>query len=86
MTWQSRIERWEPNEAFVDVQVKGPYRYWHHTHEFEKLGEGTLVRDTVKYAIPGGPLSALLDPFVARDLRSIFGFRRRAIAARFQKV
>jgi ligand-binding SRPBCC domain-containing protein len=31
--WQSRIESWQPNLQFVDVQTKGPYAIWHHTHQ-----------------------------------------------------
>lgn len=78
--WRSRIDRWEPNKAFVDVQVKGPYSYWHHTHEFEALGNGTLIKDIIRYSVPGGPLSVFLEPFVARDVRQIFNYRRKAIS------
>ena len=35
MKWTSRIEEWFPPTRFVDVQLKGPYRRWHHTHTFE---------------------------------------------------
>ena len=38
--WLTRIETWEPGRRFVDVQVRGPYRLWHHTHEFEPDGAG----------------------------------------------
>ena len=38
--WKTRIETWEPPHRFVDVQLSGPYALWHHTHEFEPLGEG----------------------------------------------
>ncbi len=79
--WRTRIERWEPSERFVDVQVAGPYRLWHHTHEFEPDGEGgTVIRDTVRYALPLGPLGALAHIlFVRRDLGRIFDFRRDAV-------
>lgn len=79
--WRTRIEVWEPGERFVDVQVSGPYRLWHHTHEFEADGEGgTVIRDTVRYALPLGPLGALAHVlFVRRDLERIFDFRRDAV-------
>ncbi len=79
--WRTRIERWEPSERFVDVQVAGPYRLWHHTHEFEPDGEGgTVIRDTVRYALPLGPLGALAHIlFVRLDLVRIFDFRRDAV-------
>ena len=34
--WLTRIEVWEPGARFVDVQIRGPYRLWHHTHTFER--------------------------------------------------
>jgi ligand-binding SRPBCC domain-containing protein len=79
--WRTRIELWEPGRRFVDVQVSGPYRRWHHTHEFEPTGEdGTLIRDTVRYALPFGPLGTLAHvAFVRRDLERIFDFRQEAI-------
>ncbi len=55
LRWISRIDRWEPGRAFEDVQVKGPYRLWHHRHEFRAAGGGTLVQDHVRYALPFGP-------------------------------
>jgi ligand-binding SRPBCC domain-containing protein len=80
LRWRSRIERWEPGRAFVDRQVRGPYRLWHHRHEFEAVPEGTLVRDIVHYALPFGPLGQLAHLLlVRRDLRRIFDFRREAI-------
>lgn len=84
--WLTRIEEWEPGRRFVDAQVKGPYRLWHHTHEFEPDGDGTLVRDVVRYALPLGPLGELARrAFVARDLERIFAYRQRTVAQYFTK-
>jgi ligand-binding SRPBCC domain-containing protein len=81
--WLTRIEIWEPGVRFVDVQVRGPYRVWHHTHAFEPHERGTLVRDTVRYALSGGPLGRLAHAaFVARDLERIFDFRHAEVARR----
>ena len=75
------IADWEPGVRFVDTQVRGPYALWHHTHEFEPDGEGTLMRDTVRYALPLGPLGALARrAFVARDLERIFDYRAAALS------
>ena len=73
--WLTRIAVWDPPHRFVDVQVRGPYASWHHTHEFEPDGSGTLMRDTVRYALPFGPLGELAHRFVERDLRRIFDYR-----------
>ena len=82
ISWLTRIEEWEPGVRFVDAQLTGPYRLWHHTHEFAPDGDrGTRMRDTVRYALPFGPLGEIARrAFVARDLERIFAFRRDAVA------
>ena len=80
LRWTSRIEVWQPGRAFEDVQVKGPYRLWHHRHEFRAAGGGTLVQDHVRYALPLGPLGELAHSlFVERDLTRIFAYRYAAV-------
>jgi ligand-binding SRPBCC domain-containing protein len=83
IAWLTRIEEWEPGIRFVDMQLKGPYALWHHTHEFERLdGDATLMRDTVRYALPFGPFGEIARRlFVARDLEAIFDFRTGRVAA-----
>lgn len=84
MRWQSEITVWEPPHRFVDEQRRGPYRLWHHEHTFEERDGGTLVRDHVRYAVPGGPLAPLLHALlVGRDVRRIFAFREERMRARF---
>lgn len=79
--WLTRIDEWEPGVRFVDQQLAGPYRLWHHTHTFEPRGERTLMRDTVRYALPLWPLGELAMPLVRRDLKQIFDFRRDGVGA-----
>ncbi len=80
--WVTQILDWEPGVRFVDSQVKGPYAIWHHTHDFEPdAGGGTVMTDTVRYALPGGPVGELARRLVvARDLETIFDHRREAVA------
>jgi ligand-binding SRPBCC domain-containing protein len=61
-------------------QLRGPYRLWHHTHEFEPDGDRTVVRDRVDYALPFGPLGEVAHRVVvANDLRRIFDYRREVV-------
>jgi len=78
--WLTRIEEWEPGVRFVDMQLAGPYRLWHHTHTFEERDRGTLMRDVVRYALPAWPLGELALPLVRRDLARIFDFRRDGVS------
>ena len=85
--WLTRIEVWEPGERFVDVQLRGPYRLWHHTHSFEAREGGTLVGDRVRYALPLGPLGELAHrALVRRDLERIFDFRHERVARRLGRT
>lgn len=75
--WQSLVRKWDPPTSFEDEQIRGPYLRWHHTHEFEDSIVGTIVRDTVRYRVPGGRLINRL--LVAPDLRRIFSYRHERI-------
>ena len=80
--WQSRIEIWDPPRRFVDLQVRGPYRRWRHTHAFAPKGRGTRITDRVLYSLPLGPLGELAHRVVVRrDLERIFDYRREAVTA-----
>jgi ligand-binding SRPBCC domain-containing protein len=83
LRWVSRIERWEDRRSFVDRQLHGPYRLWHHRHDFESHDGGTLVSDRVDYAIPMWPAGELAHALVVRrDLAQIFDFRQKAVRER----
>jgi ligand-binding SRPBCC domain-containing protein len=81
VAWDTTIQDWSPPHRFVDVQVRGPYALWHHTHEFAPApGGGTLMTDTVRYAIGFGPLGELARrALVRRDLDAIFAFRAQRV-------
>ncbi len=75
--WKTEILEWDPPHRFVDTQLKGPYKLWHHTHTFEEQDGGTLCRDEVRYWPFGGALVNSL--FVRRDVENIFEFRRKTL-------
>lgn len=82
--WDSRITRWEPGKSFVDRQERGPYRIWEHTHRFEALGDGVLMGDAVRYALPYGPLGRLAHALWVRGaLAEIFDYRFERICELF---
>lgn len=82
--WRTRIAAWEPPLRFVDEQLRGPYRLWHHEHTFEETSEGVLVKDRVRYRVPGWVLEPVIHRLWVRgDLDRIFAYRRSAIEAFF---
>jgi ligand-binding SRPBCC domain-containing protein len=78
--WRTEIKTWNPPESFVDMQLKGPYKLWHHTHTFIEVEGGTRMIDEVRYEIPFGPLGDVVNSlFVGRDVNEIFRFRSARI-------
>ena len=77
--WQSEIQRWHPPEVFVDVQLRGPYKRWVHTHRFREEDGVNIIEDEVQYALPYWPLGELVYPLVRLQLARIFRYRQQAI-------
>jgi ligand-binding SRPBCC domain-containing protein len=76
MRWLTEIQRWTPPAEFADVQLEGPYRVWHHTHRFEPIGGGTLMRDEVRYAMPFAVLGRLAHAWIVKaELEALFDYR-----------
>jgi len=86
MRWTTLITEFNPPYKFVDVQLKGPYSYWHHTHGFKTIENGTVMSDKVVYALPlrfiGRIVHALL---VKRQLQKIFDYRAKIIKRHFSE-
>jgi hypothetical protein len=81
MRWTSEITVWEPPYRFVDTQVRGPYKLWHHTHRFSAQNGGTLIGDHVDYALPFGIFGQLAHALmVRRDVETIFRYRQQRLA------
>jgi ligand-binding SRPBCC domain-containing protein len=80
VTWQSKITDWEPDNKFSDIQIKGPYSHWHHTHRFEEKDGGTLITDHVVYKVPFGLIGELVaGPFIKKDLETVFNYRTKTV-------
>ena len=77
LCWRTEITEWQPPHKFVDMQVRGPYTLWHHTHTFEERDGGTLCIDDVRYRPRGGTLMNWL--FVRRDVERIFHYRQQRL-------
>jgi ligand-binding SRPBCC domain-containing protein len=75
--WRTEITEWDAPNRFVDIQLKGPYRWWHHEHRFEPCGDGTRIIDEVEYSALLHWISHPL--IVERDVGRIFDFRTRAL-------
>jgi ligand-binding SRPBCC domain-containing protein len=79
--WVTEIRRWDPPTSFMDVQLRGPYRLWEHTHRFQAVDGGTRMFDVVRYALPFGFLGRMAHTWVVKaDLEGIFDYRARKVS------
>jgi len=83
--WKTRIAEFNPDRSFVDVQLSGPYRSWHHRHSFHEVSGGTEMHDHVDYQMRFGFLGSLARwLFVRSALERIFDYRNAAVKEYFQ--
>ena len=81
LRWEAEIDSFVWNSHFSDLQLRGPFAYWHHVHTVcieSRNGEaGTLLQDEVQYRLPLGRAGDLAHPLVAWQLRKTFDHRHR---------
>jgi ligand-binding SRPBCC domain-containing protein len=78
-----RITEFVWNSHFADEQITGPFSSFHHRHGIEPESrdaiEGTLVSDTIEFALPFGPLGSLASGFLRRQLTRQFAHRQQRL-------
>jgi ligand-binding SRPBCC domain-containing protein len=84
VTWQARhfglmlthatlISEYTRPTYFQDIMTKGAFKTFVHDHHFDTLSDGTtLMRDTLRFSAPLGPLGWLAETLVLR--RYLTGF------------
>ncbi len=62
LEWDCETTEFIKNEKISAKQIEGPFKRWEITNEFKSLGDNlTRVTMSVDYAMPFGPLGAILD-------------------------
>ena len=79
LTWVTEILHVDEGDSFVDGQEAGPFRFWRHRHAFREVSGGTMVEDTVHWALPLDPFSRVVRPLVRKQLESLFAYREQAL-------
>lgn len=79
--WLTEIKHIKEGVSFVDEQRFGPYRFWYHEHHLEVVNATrTRMIDRVTYALPFGPLGAVIHRLSVQDmLQEIFAYRREKL-------
>ena len=83
-SWISKISYIKENEVFIDEQISGPYKFWHHRHEFKVESDSIFLIDHVHYMVPYGILGRILHLlYIKRKLAEIFNYRADAVEKLF---
>ena len=85
--WVSEISHIQEGEYFIDIQLQGPYKLWHHQHHIREVDEGVELRDLVHYSMPFGMLGRLAQAlFVKTQLRNTFRYREEKLKSFFGQI
>lgn len=79
LTWEAHHDQYIAGAQFRDVQHRGPFSTWEHTHRFIPIDDThSTLSDEVRFQLPLEPLSAPIVGLVQRHmLQRMFDFRHR---------
>jgi len=81
--WVAEHCDYDAPRQFRDVQIRGPFAQWEHTHRFIPNANGrcSLV-DEIEYQLPGGRIGSLFGKrFAARKIAKMFDYRHNVTVA-----
>ena len=79
--WRTVITEWNPPHHFVDTQQIGPFKRWHHLHQFKPTKHGTEMIDVVTFDLYCRRLTTTpILGWIHDDLTRIFDYRRMRVA------
>ncbi len=80
--WHARHVTNTPGVVFQDIQERGPFARWTHTHRFSDIENGALLEDRIDYAFPGQPLlPTCATGLVDHTLQRVFRYRHDTLRA-----
>lgn len=84
-TWVAHHVENTPEVEFRDIQHKGPFNRWVHTHRFETIRDGSMLVDEIEYRLP---LHRFLPTFIKshmhKTLQRTFTHRHKVLTADFK--
>ncbi len=85
--WVSEIKALKKGESFVDDQISGPFKFWHHRHSFEETSGGTIVKDLIHYSVGFSIFGEVARALVVKNqLAKMFEHRRLVLNEKFGEV
>jgi len=84
--WISEITHLEKGNYFVDLQLYGPYAFWHHKHFIHEIDGGVEMEDIIDYKVPFGIVGQIIHPLLVKPkLEKIFSYRQKKLVEIFGK-
>lgn len=85
INWATEITQVKENKYFIDNQISGPYKIWHHEHHFEEIKNGVEMKDILYYEMPFGFIGKLMYKiFIRKKIDEIFDYRAQKIKELFE--
>jgi ligand-binding SRPBCC domain-containing protein len=85
-TMTSRVTELARPHRFVDEQVRGPFRSFHHEHLFEAHDGVTRMIDRIRFDAPGGPIGRLVErDMLASYLQKLIAVRGEYLKAEAER-
>jgi ligand-binding SRPBCC domain-containing protein len=80
LRWITEITQVREPEYFIDNQLAGPYKLWHHQHFFKEIDGGVEMTDIVHYIAPFGVAGMLAELLIInKKVNYIFDYRNRVL-------
>lgn len=84
--WVTEIKHITPQVSFVDEQLFGPYKLWHHRHHFQEIDGKIIMTDHVHFKLPFGIIGRLFYPIIVKPkLKKIFRHRFEFVENKFNR-
>ncbi|MFT5527483.1 MAG: hypothetical protein ACI9HK_005465 [Pirellulaceae bacterium] len=80
VAWVAEHRDYVAGHSFVDVQLKGPFAHWEHTHSVLRTDQQQrcIWQDRIEYRVPGGMFGRLVAKSnILNKLRAMFAYRHR---------
>ncbi len=79
--WVAEHRNYQAGRSFQDIQIKGPFTRWCHTHSVEPIDEHSCrYIDQIDYAVPFGWLGGVLGGRLVRQkLNKMFAYRHQVV-------
>lgn len=82
--WEIFVDEVIENKLILDLQMKGLFEYWSHSHIFEAKDKSVVMTDIVQFIPPFGFLGRLVLPFIYLQLKLMFNYRQKKTKQLFE--